>query len=196
MPTRQMTPFELKQQMLYEEKLKRKEENRTLRQYKERQRAFLMTSRFNNKTIEENKRFRETSWNQGCVYCTPDPVSQTIPLQSKLFVLEMNNDTNRIVGVGLCFNKSFSEKYAVYQENNFNRYNYIGKYRIEREDLNAEEEAVFKALDILCFTGNYHMKRGQGLKLFPLKLLLNCEKVLNLTEYVEKMFSTRFQKKI
>ncbi|NBY41529.1 MAG: hypothetical protein EBQ66_11805, partial [Flavobacteriia bacterium] len=87
-------------------------------------------------------------------------------------------------------------KYSVYQENNFNRFNYIGKYRIERPDLNTEEEAVFKALDILCFTGNSHMKRGHGLKLFPLKLLLNCEKVLNLTEYIEKMFSSRFQKKV
>jgi hypothetical protein len=182
--------------MSSEEKLKQKEENKRLRLYKKEQRVFLLTSRFNTKTLEENKRFRENAgWPQGCVYCSPEKVSQSIPIQSKLFVLEMNNDTNQIVGVGLCMNTFFSERYMVYEENNFNRFNYIGKYRISRTDMNPEEEAVFKALDILCFTGNYHMKRGHGLKQFPIKLLFNSEKVLNITEYIEKMFTKRFQKK-
>jgi hypothetical protein len=180
--------------MSYEDKLKKKEENRTLRLYKKEQRVFLLTSRFNNKTIEENKKFRDMNWPNGCVYCTPEKVSQSIPIQSKLLVIEMNNDTNQIIGIGLCFNKPFSERYTVYQDNNFNRFNYIGKYRISRTDMNTEEEAVFKALDILCFTGNYHMKRGHGLKLFPLILLFNCQKVLNIPEYIEQMFIKRFLK--
>ena len=49
-----------------------------------------------------------------------------------------------------------------------------------------------KALDILCFTGNDHSKRGHGLKSFPIKLLMNCYKVFPITEFIETMFKNRF----
>jgi hypothetical protein len=176
-------------------RLKKREEAHALRAYKKTHQSFLMTSRFNNQTAQENKRWREKSWPEGCVYCTPSKISDDIPIQAKLMVLEMNNDTNQIMGVGLCINKSFVERYAVYQEGNYNRYNYIGKYRIARETLDPTEEAVFKALDILCFTGNEHMKRGHGLKKFPIKLLYNCRSVLNIPEFIENMFKIRFSKK-
>jgi hypothetical protein len=176
-------------------KLKKKAESKAVRLYKNEQRSFLMTSRFNNQTAAENQKFRTISWPDGCVYSSPERISQSIPLQSKLMVLEMNNDINKIIGIGLCINKSFVEQYSVYQDNNYNRYNYIGKYRISREMLDAKEEAVFKALDILCFTGNEHMKRGHGIKMFPAKLSYNCRNVINLTEFIENMFKTRFSKK-
>jgi hypothetical protein len=176
-------------------RLKKREEAHAIRAYKKTQRSFLMTSRFNSETAEENKKWRDNSWPDGCVYCAPDKISDKIPIESKLMVLEMNNNTNKIMGVGLCVNKSFVERYTVYQDGNYNRYNYIGKYRIARKDLDAKEEAVFKALDILCFTGNEHMKRGQGIKQFPTKLLYNCRYVLNIPEFVENMFKVRFSKK-
>ena len=110
-------------------------------------------------------------------------------------VLEMNNDTNTIMAVGLCVNKPFVEKYSVYQESNYNRFSYVGKYRIERTNLDSTEEAVFKALDILCFTGNEHMKRGHGLKQFPVKLLYNCRNILDIPSFIENMFKIRFSKK-
>ena len=178
-----------------ERRLKKKEFIRAVRAYKKTQPHFLMTSRFNTRTIEENRRFRESGWPNGCVYCTPQKISENIPTHSKLMVLEMNNDTNRIIAVGLCVNKPFTEKYAVYQDDNYNRYSYVGRYRIERGDLDPTEEAIFKALDILCFTGNDHMKRGLGLKQFPAKLLYNCRDVLDIPAFVENMFKSRFAKK-
>jgi len=154
-----------------------------------------MTSRFNEATAEENKRFRNSGWNNGCVYCSPTKICGSIPAQSILLVLEMRNDINKIIGVGLCMNKAFVERYDVYKDNNYNRYNYVGKYRIDRNDLDSTEEAVFKALDILCFTGNQHMKRGHGIKRFPSRLLYNCKDFLNIPEFIENMFKIRFSKK-
>jgi hypothetical protein len=178
-----------------ENRIKKREQRKAIETYKKSQRIFLMTSRFNNATVEENQRFREKGWPEGCLYCAPQRVSNNIPIHSKLMVLEMNNDTNKIIAVGMCVNKPLLEKYSVYKDANYNRFNYIGKYRIPRERLDATEEAVFKALDKLCFSGADHMKRGNGLKQFPAKILYNCKSVINISEFVEQMFIKRFSKK-
>ena len=104
----------------------------------------------------------------------------------------MDNDKNLVFAVGKCSNKPISNKYKPYDEHNYNRYNFIGKTRILREDMNPIEEAVFKAFDELCFRGNDHMKRGQGLRAFPTKLLINCKPVLDIPAFLENMFTYRF----
>ena len=176
--------------------IKQKEENMKVSMYRKQLNLFLMTSRFNTSTRAENKLFRDKkNWENGCLYCAPEPVAQNIPFHSKLIVLEMDNDMNKIFGVGFLTNKPVIQKYSIYENNNYNRYNYMGKYRISRDDLNENEEEVFKALDILCFTGNTHMKRGQGLRTFPMKLLLRCKEVIDIPKFIENMFICRFSKK-
>ena len=175
-----------------EKRLQKKKEAQEIRTFKTTQRTFLMTSRFNTKTREENQKFREKNWKNGCLYCCPQEVSQLIPLRAKMMVLEMDNDMNKIYAIGMCSNRSFINKYAVYNNENYNRYNYIGKHRILRSELSEFEEAVVKALDQLCFYGNEHMKRGQGLKSFPVKMLINCKSVIDLTAFLESMFNKRF----
>ena len=173
-------------------RIQKKQDALKIRQYKSHQKIFLMTSRFNTQTKEENQRFREKNWEKGCLYCAPTEISQAIPYQSKMMVLEMDNDSNQIFAIGMCANRAFHQKYSVYQTNPYNRYNYLGKTRIQRTDLNLLEEAVFKALDQLCFYGNDHMKRGNGLKAFPTKLLVNCQPVLDILAFLENMFVRRF----
>jgi hypothetical protein len=179
-----------------QEKIRKKQEAAAIRLYKKSQTNYIMTSRFNTQTKRENQSFREKSWPNGCLYCTPGEVSKNIPLKAKMMVLEMDNDKNQIFAIGMCSNKSIISKYQVYENQNYNRYNYIGKHRIPREELNPIEEAVFKALDQLCFYGNEHMKRGYGLKAFPVKLLLNCKTVLDIPLFLENMFMSRFNKNI
>jgi hypothetical protein len=175
-----------------QKRVQKKQQAAQIRQYKAQQRVFLMTSRFNTQTRIENQRFREKNWAQGCLYCTPIEISQSIPFKAKLLVLEMDNDANQIFAIGMCANRSFSQKYSVHETAPYNRYNYVGKTRIPRVDFSPLEEAVFKALDQLCFYGNDHMKRGNGLKSFPTKLLINCQKVLDILEFLENMFIRRF----
>jgi hypothetical protein len=177
-----------------EKRIQKKHDAQVIRAFKKSQRIHMMTSRFNTETRDENRRFCEENWKNGCVYCCPQEVSQNIPLQSKMIVLEMDNDKNQIYAIGMCSNKPFTNKYSVYQNNNYNRYNYIGKHRIWRNEASPLEEAVLKALDQLCFYGNDHMKRGQGLKAFPVKLLVNCKAVIDLPEFLENMFNKRFMK--
>jgi hypothetical protein len=105
----------------------------------------------------------------------------------------MNNDTNKILGVGMVRNHPFVQKYQVYKNGNYNRYVYVGKTRIDRTQMSEMEEKVMQVFDILCFSGNQHMKRGQGLKSFPADMLYRCSKRMDLVQFIGEMFKTRLQ---
>jgi hypothetical protein len=172
------------------EKIKR--EKTCITQYKQELKNYILTSRFNDSTWSENNSFRKRNGKHGCVYCAPIMVSHEIPYDSIMFILEMNNDTNKIMGIGMVRNHPIQNYYNVYQNNNFNRYVYTGKYRIDRSKLTEEEETVLRAFDVLCFTGNKHMKRGQGLTAFPFDTLCRCAyNKVDLVEFITDMFKTR-----
>jgi hypothetical protein len=61
--------------------------------------------------------------------------------------------------------------------------------------MSEEEEQVMQIFDILCFKGNRHMKRGQGLKSFPVDMLYRCSKKLDLVKYIGNMFKIRLANK-
>ena len=162
--------------------------------YRKQMRHFIMTSRFNDRTLSENEAFRQTQPKIGCIYCSPSPVTVNIPHESVMFILEMNNDRNEITGIGMVLNRPKICKYSVYENRNYNRYSFVGNYRIDRTQMTDDENTVMRVFDILCFTGNRHMKRGQGLTMFPVDMLYKCHKKLDLIEYIRDMFKTRFSK--
>jgi hypothetical protein len=169
---------------------KRKEDNKT-KDVILNKRYTIITSRFNNFTWNENREFTEKKKSIGCVYCAPTVISQKVILDSSMFVLEMNNDKNRIMGIGKVKNHPQLRKYSVYNNQNYNRYVFIGKSRIDRMDMNFEEEQIMKAFDILCFKGPYHMKRGHGLLSFPSVLLYRIMPVIDLVQFIYNMFDKR-----
>ena len=164
-----------------------------VQEYRKSLNQLILTSRFNDSTWDENRCFVHRNKNVGCVYCSPSPLSSTIPLDATLFMLEMNNDTNKILGIGLVKNHPRVQKYSVYDNGNYNRYSFIGKNRIDRDDMTEEEEQIMCVFDILCFTGNTHMKRGQGLKLFPIEMLFKIKLMTHtdLVEFIRDMFRRR-----
>jgi hypothetical protein len=154
---------------------------------------WIMTTRFNTQTWEENEAFRHKYPKIGCIYPALEPISSTIPQDNIIFVLEMNNDKNQIMGIGMMKNKSVCNptKYKVYSEHNYNRYTYMGKRRIDRSEMVEEEETVMKLFDILCFKGAKHMKRLRGIKMFPPEILFRCKSEIDLVDFVMKMFERR-----
>jgi hypothetical protein len=69
---------------------------------------YLATTRFNKDTLEQNIMWREKNEWKGCIYGIPMKMSETIPYGSTVFILEMNNDINKIVGIGLIKNNVVS----------------------------------------------------------------------------------------
>jgi hypothetical protein len=166
-----------------------------LRAYKNEFRNYLLTSRFTTSTWNENQKYRKNNQKIGCVYCSPQQVTCSIPVESVLFILEMNNDTNKILGIGMVRNHPHVNKYHVYANGNYNRYNYVGKHRIDRSDMTEKEEEIMKFFDIICFSGNKHMKRGQGLQSFPVDIIYRCKQQLDLVDFISEMFKTRLTNK-
>ena len=162
-----------------------------VKKYASTMKHVIMTSRFNDATIAENKTFRNRNPKIGCVYCAPQMISKKVPLDSVMFILEMNNDKNRIEGIGMVRNHPHANKYNVYDNGNYNRYTYTGKYRIDRDSMTEQENEIMTFFDIICFTGNKHMKRGQGLKAFPVEFLYKCRRTLDLVVFIANMFKTR-----
>jgi hypothetical protein len=181
----------------YHKKEQRRRELVQTNEYIKTKNRKIMTSRFNNSTWNENKAFLETKPKLGCTYCSPTRVSKDIPVDSVMFILEMNNDTNKMMGIGMVINHPYYRKYRVYQNHNYNRYMFVGKHRIDRSSMDETEERIMKALDIICFKGNHHMKRGQGLLSFPQLLLYRISSVLDLVDFINTMFDKRnlFKKK-
>jgi hypothetical protein len=156
----------------------------------------ILTSRFNNETWQENETYREKNNLEGCVYGAPLQVSHKIPLTSNAYVIEMNNETNRIEGIGyIRIYPSFSERKVVYANRNYNRYVYSGKYRIGRELLVRYNEDLVSTIETLLFKGKTHMKRGSGLTMMPKKLLKDkrCPSSINVVRNIREIFAIHHQ---
>lgn len=174
---------------------KSKKQTQEIIEYIRAPQKWLMTTRFKNNTWEENRAFLKKYPNIGCIYPALEPIAKTIPNNEILFVLEMNNDENRIMGIGMLKNRAIYEpgKYRVYSDSNYNRYTYLGKNRIDRTEMTEEEERIMKYFDIVCFTHSNHQKRLKGIKLFPPDIQFRCRKVLNMVSFITNMFKSRKQ---
>lgn len=161
-----------------------------LKDYKKNLKNYLMTSRFNNNTLRENLNYRLKNKLE-CIYCSPIKTSPQIQLDRIMFVLEMNNDENRIIGIGMVRNHPIMNKYRVYKNENYNRFVFVGKNRIDRNEMSEKEEVIMKILDIFCFKGSNHMKRGHGLQMFPIETLYKCLKKLDILDFIGNMFKKR-----
>jgi hypothetical protein len=165
--------------------------NDAMKDYKSAKKNILMTTRFNDSTWNENMDYRNKNPKLGCIYPLTQRVSNQLKDGTILLVLEMNNDQNRIMGIGMVRNNVIIQKYSVYSNDEYNRYSYIGKHRIDRNDMSEEEERIMKVFDILCFKGSKHMKRLQGMKVFPMDMLFRCSKILDLVDFITEMFKKR-----
>jgi hypothetical protein len=127
----------------------------------------LACTRFNNKTWQEYQQWMTTHQQPyeqiyhrplKCIYGCPREIShKKIPPQAEILVIEMNNDENRIMGIGKIENKTASEvyrsnkkssvataaatvtatvKFNLFSDRNYTRYIYIGNtHYATREEL-------------------------------------------------------------
>jgi len=152
---------------------------------------YLMTTRFNDKSHAEMLSYCDKIKGLKCIYGVPKEISEWVVKDAIMFVLEMNNERNRIEGIGMVKNTSFPSRYGVYEDGNYNRFSYLGKVRINRIDMSEEENTVLTALDIICFTGRCHLKRSHGITIFPADVLERCKTKIDITEYIVNMFKNR-----
>lgn len=127
----------------------------------------VMTARFDDHTLAANYKVRMEN-GYACLYCVPHLIV-TVPLNTILFVIEMNVEkTNqRVEGIGLIRNNRDPERRLVHSNPEYNRYNYVGRQFIRRDEIEHYAPKLLAVLDYYLFNGKAHCKRGQDLTRFP-----------------------------
>jgi hypothetical protein len=172
--------------------------------------ANIVVSRFSADTLVCNKVFREKN-GLGCVYGTPLTMKK-FEMNEVVFVIEMNITENRVEGIGVVLNiVKTGTQYNIYENYNYNRYVYCGKYRLDRTDLETltakrlspkegeiqEEEdsriSVLQVLDQALFRGKSHMKRGSHMSKITDRLINKFDTTCNkLQEAIIQSFVEKF----
>jgi hypothetical protein len=132
------------------------------------------------------------------MYCCPMEPSPKILYDTPMFVIEMNNSTNKIEGIGLIKNKPETKRYyKVHQDGNTNRYIYIGNYHLDRDMIEEYNSPLVYALEVILFTGYMHSKRGAGLTRIPQTALTRdvCEGI-NIKKEIRQLFLHHFIEKL
>ena len=157
----------------------------------------IVTGRYNNETWDASVHYR-TRKNIPCIYAPPFKLTDTIDINAPVFVIEMNNTINQIMGIGLIQNKLVTnEIHKVQQDSNCNRYIYIGNYHISRELLQYYDDFLVDILDEILFKGYTHSKRGGGLTKIPEKVLkLDICQGLDIKKQIKNIFCHHFKSKI
>ena len=136
----------------------------------------LMTTRFDQATWNNYTEWQKRHNVSGVYYNTPLPISPTISPERILYIIEMNNTTNKVMGIGIIQNKQTRGKYfKMFDDECFNRYHYQSSKRITREELsqhtlllqNGSWLSLLELLEKICFKSSRHSKRSRGICKLP-----------------------------
>ena len=147
-------------------------------------------TRYNNATWAERTAWLAANPDYACIYKSPVAIKSNIPYESPLFVLEMNNDTNQLMGVGRIVNEIRADRnYRIYADQNYNRYTYLGRQRLDRTVImrSRTDARIIETLERMLFYGARHAKRGQGIHELPVRIRTN-KPGFNFTQFFAALF--------
>lgn len=154
----------------------------------------IATTRFNNATFAENMAYREKT-GESVLYGPSIRVHEKYPIGCIMFVFEMNNEENRIEGIGVIKNQTFHEKkYKIYSESDYNRIIYRGSHWLSREKLLLIDAELVDIFDKMLFKGKSHLKRQSGITVVTEKLTKKWEQDLDhLKRRIRNLFIGQFK---
>ena len=130
---------------------------------------YIGCTRFNNYTYQENINYRLNN-GETVIYGSALKIRKIYLTDSLIFVIEMNNDTNKIEGIGLIRNTLVNKRHKLYQHIEYNRYIYNGKYWLKREILDILDPEITIICDTILFKGKSHLKCRSGISIITEKL--------------------------
>ena len=156
----------------------------------------ILSTRFTSNTYLELYRYKNQKGieNQS-LYGVKSTIGQNVDIHKYLFILEMNNTINKIVGIGMIKNfKSKNQDIQIYNDTSLNNHIYMSSFHIQlidpirinnysKSSLNKNkvpdiycENIPSEFIDLMedeiipnCFFGKGHIKRGGGFTRYPLK---------------------------
>jgi hypothetical protein len=112
-----------------------------------------------------------------------------------MFVFEMNNEENKIEGIGVIKNQTVNDKkYKIYSESDYNRIIYRGSYWLSRDQLLLMDTELIEIFDKMLFKGKSHLKRQSGITVVTEKLTKKWEQDLDhLKRRIRDIFIRQFK---
>jgi len=154
----------------------------------------IATTRFNNATFAENMAYRQKVL-ETVLYGPSIRIHEKYSIGCTLFVFEMNNEKNRIEGIGVIKNQVvYDKKYKIYSESDYNRIIYRGSYWLSREQLLEIDPELIDIFDKMLFKGKSHLKRQSGITVVTEKLTKKWEQDLDqLKRRIRDIFIRQFK---
>jgi hypothetical protein len=132
----------------------------------------LACTRFTTSTYQENREYRRKH-NEAVIYGISIPIRDIYPLGCLLFVVEMNNTTNCIEGIGFIRNRRlYDKRYVIYNNPEYNRYIYRGTYWLSRGQISEYSPEILGIFETILFKGKTHLKRRFGINVLTDYLFL------------------------
>jgi hypothetical protein len=154
---------------------------------------YIASTRFNNETYNENMTYRKKS-GIPVIYGTSIRIQEKYDIGTLMFVAEMNNEENRIEGIGLIRNTQvYDKKHVIYSNSDYNRYLYNGDYWISRDTILEKDDEIANICDTVLFKGKSNLKRLSGISVLTTQLFTNWDYKLSvLKEKIRALFISRF----
>ena len=154
---------------------------------------YIASTRFNNETYNENMTYRKKS-GIPVIYGTSIRIQEKYDIGTLMFVAEMNNEENRIEGIGLIRNTQvYDKKHTIYSNSDYNRYLYKGDCWISRETILDKDDEIAKICDTVLFKGKSNLKRLSGISVLTAQLFTNWDYKLSvLKEKIRVLFISEF----
>ena len=150
---------------------------------------YVGTTRFNNFTWNENLLWRERKDYKGCIYGVPIKINETIQKNIPIFIIEMNNEMNKIMGIGLIKNRTINNmKARIYSDRNYNRFIYKGYFHVHNKQFDEYEKKIIGLFEILLFKGKKQCKRHQGISLLPKWIMKNDEYEKKIKQFFKEIY--------
>ena len=134
----------------------------------------IYTTRFNSHTYQENQRYKENMLDgfNGSLYSTMLPLPVSAPMDKYIFVIDMNNTINRIMGFGFIKNKLAKQQdIRIYGDPGFNNFIYKSDFYLPIDEKIEDKwkTFIYDEFESNLFSGKAHMKRGGSFTRYPIK---------------------------
>ena len=152
---------------------------------------YIGTTRFTDVTWQENVAWRKKHNWEGCMYGLNKKIPRCVPHLALVYVLEKNNDQNKIMGIGLIRNYINQRwKSCIYRsDTNYNRFIYNSSHRIDRSHIRPQK--ILEDLELLVFKGYGHYKRGQGITTITWNKFKDAQTQQIIHQFFQSLFSSK-----
>ena len=149
------------------------------------------TIRFNEfRSYEKLTSWKEKKNWKGCFYSLSSPIPAKIRDNQYLFIVEMDNNNNKIFGIGFIKNiKSKGINTGIYTNFKYNLYNYSSAFHIDREGVEKTfGKELLSSFEKLLLHGRSHYKRGKGIITVSPHRFETGEKYFQMIEKLKALF--------